>query len=115
MSETYKCRLCGKELTGAMDVKAIHAGSRMLVIVKATEDCNWRRCRVCRKAACTDCFFIRDWFCRIECFKSAFQAALAGLHLSKEPVVLDFTKYEREQPLNGNVSQSTKTEGGQEK
>lgn len=107
MSETYKCRLCGKKLLGAMDVKAIRAGSRMLVMVKATEDCNWRKCRVCRKAACTDCFFIRDWFCRIECFRSAFQKALIRL-LSKEPVVVDFTKYEDEEPLNGNGSRNTK-------
>jgi hypothetical protein len=115
MSEAYNCRLCGKELTGVMDIKAVRAGMRILVVAKTTEDCNWRRCRVCRRAACNDCFFIRGWVCRIECFKSAFQAALAGLHLSKEPVVLDFTKYEREQPLNGNGNhKSTKTEGGQE-
>jgi len=85
-----------------MDIKAVRAGSRILVVVKTTEDCNWRRCRVCRQAACNDCFFIRGWVCRIECFKKVFQGALMEIRSVKRPVVLDFTKHEQKQSLNGN-------------
>ncbi len=55
MSHNETCRRCGKELKGALELKAFSFGPRLVVVLQATPDCNWLRCIRCGRPVCKGC------------------------------------------------------------
>jgi hypothetical protein len=56
MSQTETCPGCGRELRGVIESTVKEIGQMVFVISKETPDCNWTRCKFCRKVMCKTCF-----------------------------------------------------------
>jgi hypothetical protein len=55
MGDEFFCRLCKRELTGALDVTFSDVGEYTYLVQLETSDCNWRRCNGCKLVLCKKC------------------------------------------------------------
>jgi hypothetical protein len=74
MSKDLHCTTCKKELTGAIELKFAAIGSFVIIVARATPDCNWARCKFCHEALCKSCLTDRNSYCCIEAFLAANSA-----------------------------------------
>ncbi len=78
MSEIESCRICGKELTGAIESQHFAVGRALIIVMQATSDCNWTRCRICKLVLCRRCFGERKAICSDDCFFKLFEKVSSG-------------------------------------
>lgn len=73
MSETANCRLCKRQLHGA--IESAYSGVGQIVYIKSreTQDCNWERCDACQQAICKQCYRSNHNVCSETCY---FQTVL---------------------------------------
>ena len=63
MSEQPCCRLCGKQLTGAIENAIANNGKYVFVVMRETSDCNWVKCPGCKQVACKTCYRNNPKYC----------------------------------------------------
>jgi len=49
------CPICGRELTGVMEITTARDGNSICVVVRETTDCNWTKCTSCKTVICKSC------------------------------------------------------------
>ena len=62
-SQTGICHRCGRELLGAIETKFMSLGRMVCISTIETPDCNWTRCRVCKKSVCKSCYIAVEAIC----------------------------------------------------
>lgn len=68
MEQIVICFLCHKELEGAIEVTTVSIGRISINRLRETSDCNWTRCKTCKRVICKSCFRGRP----ISCCETAF-------------------------------------------
>lgn len=71
MSQEMNCRICDRELRGAIELCFAGCGGHLLLLVNETPDCNWTRCKWCHAAICKKCQTATNAFC---CFQSLIRS-----------------------------------------
>lgn len=56
MEQTVSCILCQRELEGAIEVITMSIGQIGRIRFRETPDCNWTRCKTCKRAICKSCY-----------------------------------------------------------
>ncbi|HMO81180.1 MAG TPA: hypothetical protein PKD24_10350 [Pyrinomonadaceae bacterium] len=69
MSSRNACHKCGRELRGAVETHYMSLARLVCFTAIETPDCNWMRCRVCKKAVCKSCYLAVEAMCA-RCFVS---------------------------------------------
>ena len=68
MEQTVRCLLCHRELEGAIEVVTVSIGRINVIRLRETSDCNWTRCKTCKRVICKNCYQGRP----ISCCETAF-------------------------------------------
>lgn len=66
-SQDDSCHRCGRRLTGAIETHYMSLVRLVCITTIETPDCNWTRCRQCRKSVCKSCFVTTAAMCT-DCF-----------------------------------------------
>lgn len=56
MEQIVNCFLCHRELEGVIEVITVSIGRRNTIRFRETSDCNWTRCKTCKRVICKSCF-----------------------------------------------------------
>lgn len=80
--EQTVCFLCQRELEGAIEIITASIGRIGFVRFRETPDCNWTRCKTCKRTICKNCFRGRP----ISCCETAFSIRRAQALDSQERV-----------------------------
>lgn len=78
MEQTICCFLCHRELEGAIEVIAVYIGRISMIRLQETSDCNWTRCKTCKRVICKSCFRGRPISCCETAFSTRRQEIING-------------------------------------
>ncbi len=72
------CVLCQRELNGAIEVITVTIRRVGIIRFRETPDCNWTKCKTCKRVICKCCYRGRPISCCETAFSARRKEALSG-------------------------------------